>query len=112
LTPTTTSDPTDRDEAIARIRRALRQRTGRAWSVTGGRGTAWGWITITAPPARRVEFDYMTDEDRRDLGVALGLDHPVHMQGAKIPAGSDYRIEYVDRAEGRTPSRTGVPYWD
>src|SRR5919106_1076456 len=44
---------TDRDEAIRQIRAALRRRSGRAWSVTGGRGTAWGWITITAPRARR-----------------------------------------------------------
>lgn len=45
---------TDRDEAIARIRAGLKKRTGRPWSVTGGRGTAWGWIRIGSPPARRV----------------------------------------------------------
>lgn len=105
-------DPTDRDVAIARIRAALRRRTGRAWSVTGGRGTSWGWIRISAPPARRVGFGYMTDTDRTELATALGLDRPAHVQGVSIPAGSDYRVEYVDRAEGRAPSRIGVPYWD
>ena len=102
---------TDRDETIRAIRSALRQRTGRSWSVTGGRGTAWGWIRISAPPARRVGYDYISDDDRATLGAALGLDR-VHQQGVSIPAGHDYRTEYVDRAEGRTPSRYGVPYWD
>lgn len=41
-----------RNETIKEIKSALKQRSGKAWSVTGGRGTAWGWITITAPPAR------------------------------------------------------------
>ena len=33
-------------------------------------------------------------------------------QQAGIPASSDYRQEYIDRAEGRTPSVIGSPYWD
>ena len=37
----------DRDEAIKAIRTALKRRTGKTWSVKGGRGTAWGWLTIT-----------------------------------------------------------------
>ena len=102
----------DRDVAIERIRKALRQRSGKAWSVTGGRGTAWGWITITAPPARRVEFGYMTDADRAELGALLGLDHPAHPQGEQVAASTAYRTEYIDRAEGRTPSAIGQPYWD
>ena len=42
-----------RDQAIKRIRDALKLRSGKPWSVTGGTGTAWGWIRIDAPPARR-----------------------------------------------------------
>jgi hypothetical protein len=102
---------TDRDSAIAAIRSALRRRTGRAWSVTGGRGTSWGWIRISAPPARRTEYGCLNDIDRATLGTALGLDK-VHQQGVSIPAGLDYRTEYVDRAEGRVPLRIGEPYWD
>lgn len=102
----------DRDTTIARIRAALRRRSGRAWSVTGGRGTAWGWIRISSPPARRVDYGYMSDADRAELGALLGLDGPVHPQGESIPSGSDYYSEYIDRAEGRPPSRTGTPYWD
>jgi hypothetical protein len=44
----------DRDDAIRIIRDALKKRSGKTWSVKGDRGTAWGWITITAPPKRRV----------------------------------------------------------
>lgn len=102
----------DRDEAIKRIRTALRNRTGKAWSVTGGRGTAWGWITILSPPRRRDENGCMSEEDRGLLGEALGLDSPVHCQGVSIPASGAYRQEYADRAEGRTPTAVGTPYWD
>ena len=102
----------DRDATIARIRAALRRRTGMTWSVTGGRGTAWGWIRISSPPARHVEYGYMSLADRATLGEALGLHRPVHSQGESIPSSGDYYREYVDRAEGRPPCRTGVPYWD
>jgi len=102
----------DRKEAISRIRKGLKKRSGRAWSVTGGRGTAWGWLTISSPPAKRIRGDYMPWEDRVELSVLLGLDRPVHQQGETIPASSDYWQEYIDRAEGRSPSVLGVPYWD
>ncbi len=135
---------TDRDEAIKAIRAALKRRTGRAWSVTGGRGTAWGWITITAPPKRRTgvhvknpdwdpdrsqilnprnpeyvlvdsgesqQFGYMTPADVETLREALSLDR-VHEQGVSIAASGEHRLEYVARAEGRTPSTFGVQYWD
>ena len=45
-------DADGRDATAKAIRAALKS-TGRAWSVTVGTGTARGWITITAPPARR-----------------------------------------------------------
>lgn len=43
----------DRNETIKAIKTALQKCSGKTWSVTGGRGTAWGWLTIDAPPARR-----------------------------------------------------------
>lgn len=101
----------DRNGAILRIRRALQARSGKAWSVKGGRGTAWGWIRIEAPPRRLNEHGYMTDADRAELAKLLGLDS-VHLQGVQVAASTDYRVEYVDRAEGRTPRRIGEPYWD
>lgn len=165
----------DRDEAIKRIKAALKRRSGKPWSVTGGRGTAWGWIKIDAPPKRctwqwvqtrtpeppapdavyagttltpayrtvygspdRItcpeddpwareqahplynwevnrpgeSFGHMSPEERYELGQLLGLDKPVHHQGESVPASSDHRAEYVDRAEGRSPAVCGVQYWD
>lgn len=51
----------DRDTAIAEIRAALKRRSGKAWSVKGGRGTAYGWIEIDAPPRRRTWQEIQTD---------------------------------------------------
>ncbi|MCP4645819.1 MAG: hypothetical protein GY851_35565 [bacterium] len=104
--------PSGRNEVIKDIRTNLRKRSGKAWSVTGGRGTAWGWLTITAPPRRCGEFGYMTDEDRAELGELLGLGRDTHTQGESVAAGSDYYAEYVDRAAGRTPEKYGTQYWD
>lgn len=102
----------DRDSAIARIRAALRTRTGRSWSVRGGQGTVWGWIDIKSMPAAYRANGYsLTVDEQKILADALGLDGVSH-QGVSIPAGTDYRIEYVDRAEGREPRRIGTPYWD
>lgn len=128
----------DRAETIKRIRKALKKRSGKTWSVTGGQGTAWGWLTIDAPPARRTfthepkphnttnepgaenwdEVDtgkpggHTSPDERRELADLLGLESSAHSQGVSIPAGSDYWNEYIDRAEGRTPAKCGVPYWD
>lgn len=107
-----TVEPMDRDEAITKIRAALKRRSAKRWSVRGGRGTSWGWIMIIAPPARRGEHDEMTDEDCKELGELFGLGRPAHFQGINVPAGSRYRHEYVARAEGRQPDVLGRPYWD
>ena len=126
----------DRDTTIAAIRAALKRRSGKQWSVTGGRGTAWGWIRIDAPPARCTwghrlkagatmnrpedyeEYDtgepggHMSPADRAELGQLLGMEGPVHFQGVNIASGGDYYREYVDRAEGRQPAVVAQPYWD
>ncbi len=127
----------DRKETISRIRKALKNRSGKTWSVTGGRGTAWGWLKIDAPPARRkwnhvdtgetdstgfpvyrleyqpdADFGHMGPDDSRELADLLGLDGDAHHQGVSIPSSSDYWNEYIDRAEGRTPAKCGSPYWD
>ena len=99
-----------RNAVIARLKTALRARSGRAWSVTGGRGTAYGWITIDTLPSRRAD-DQAYREDQQWLARLLGLDG-VHHQGVSIPASHDYYREYIDRAEGRAPSVIGHPYWD
>jgi hypothetical protein len=51
----------DRNEAIAKIKKGLKVRSGKTWSVKGGRGTSWGWIDIDAPPKRRTWKDVQTN---------------------------------------------------
>lgn len=105
----------DRDEAIAAIRAALRRRSGKVWSVRGGRGTTWGWIKIIAPPRRCGADGAMTEEDRVELAELLGLDPAVgtaHRQGIDVPSSTHYRHEYIARAEGREPEIYGYAYWD
>jgi hypothetical protein len=101
-----------RAETIKRIRQALKRRSGKTWSVTGGRGTAWGWISISAPPKRLHGYGYMTETDCVELADLLGKDRPVHMQGESIPSSGDYYREYIDRAEGRDVETFGKQYWD
>ena len=108
---TTTSGSTfiDRDTAIKAIRTALRRRSGKAWSVRGGRGTAWGWITISSPPARSADrWGTMTDAEAAELGELLGLGQPVHPQGQTISDRSRSYRHFIDRAEGRTPASREV----
>jgi hypothetical protein len=102
----------NRNEAIRRIKAGLKTRTGKTWSVTGGRGTAWGWIKIGVPPKRQDDYGCIPAPARQELATALSLPRPVHQQGVNIPASNDYYQEYVDRAEGRCPSVIGRPYWD
>ena len=124
-----------RDTVIQEIKAALKRRSGRAWSVTGGRGTAWGWIKIESLPKRQTmkcrlkegaimtrPEDYemydsgppggsMTPEDCAALARLLGLE-TVDNSGESIAASNDYRQEYLDRAQGWTPRKIAQPYWD
>jgi hypothetical protein len=101
----------DRNSVIASIRAALKRRSGKDWSVTGGRGTAWGWIKISSPPRRLVDGYYMSREDCAELARLLGLSQ-AHVQGVDVAASSAHYREYIDRAEGRTPAEVAKPYWD
>ena len=111
----------ERAEAAKRIRKALHELTGRHWSVSGHRGTAWGWLGITAPPKRQIaEFPgdgkpeaprgkqgwgYIGEADRVVLGsilVAAGMElhrgqdedpHRAHPQGHTIsPDGREFAV--------------------
>lgn len=101
----------DRNETTSAIRKALRDRSGKAWSVRGGTGTAAGWIRISAPPARCGEYGRMTDADATELHALLGLTY-YRGTDVNVPDSHDYYTEYVARAEGRTPEKFGTPYWD
>jgi len=104
------TETTERGDTIRIIRAELNRRTNRTWSVTGGRGTSWGWITVTAPPARRVEFGFIGADDAEVLAAALGFES-VHCQGWSIPASRAHRIEAIDRARGLAAKPTPA-YWD
>lgn len=101
----------DRNEAIKQIKAAFKAR-GLRYSVTGGRGTAWGWIHIDLLPS--VERT-LNEVERRSayfkMGEDLGLER-VCYSSEGIPASNNYYREYIDRANGKTPSVIGVPYWD
>lgn len=109
----TTTQPTQtisRDEAIKAIRQALRERSGKTWSVRGGRGTAWGWLSISAPPARCGDYGEMSAADAAELSKLLDLDH-VERTRVSVPASSAHYREYTNRAQGR-PYDIAAPYWD
>lgn len=101
----------DRNDTISIIRSELKRRSGKTWSVTGGKGTAWGWIKVTSPPARRIDGDTLSDADRIELGQLLGLDR-VPQQGVSIASSTAHYTEYVDRARGLAPVSIATPYWD
>jgi hypothetical protein len=99
-----------RDDAIYLISESLRERSGRSWSVTGGRGTARSWIIISAAPERRNYLGAMCEADREELGRLLGLRRPAEHHGETVPA--TYYREYVARAAGLEPPCYGTQYWD
>lgn len=88
----------ERAAAIKAIRKALRHRSGKAWSVSGGRGTAWGWITIDAPPSRHDERGGMTPEDALELHQLLAMGGAV--RPGPVSVESRRRLEFVARARG------------
>ena len=100
----------NRNATIAEIKRALKKRSGKAWSVTGGRGTVWGWLTIQSRPAQQTS-EGMSIEDRRELAALLAL-NVVHSHGVKVPSSHAHRREYLHRANGITVAKPAEQYWD
>jgi hypothetical protein len=94
----------DVDAACKVLRKLLRERTGRDWSVTRGRGTAYSWIRIHSPPKRRCKFGFLSIEDQILLTAALGSRPRVHEQGESIRTECGVRGSYVFRIAG-----VGVP---
>lgn len=105
------------------MRKWLRMRTGRDWSVTGGRGTARSWLSICSPKARRVDRhgmvpptkdgSYMSAADRALLGVILGS--AVHQQGESIRTESGVREWYLWKIAGHAAPEdlyVAPPSWD
>lgn len=89
---------TSRNAVMARIKKALRERSGRTWSVTCGRGTACGWLTISVPPSKLTADGYISKDDQAQLAALLGL-RSVHQQGVSVASSSAHYVEFIDRAE-------------
>jgi hypothetical protein len=56
-----------RSEVTKKIKQDLKRRTGLTFSVTGDRGTAWGWLKIEAPKSRRVNHETNPAFDQNKL---------------------------------------------
>ncbi len=97
-----------RDAVIKELRRLLKDRTGRTWSVTGGRGSSWGWISVSAPPKRREKFQ-LTEDDYATLRDIFG--RMVGTTGYNVPDSSDHRAEALRLAAG-LEAHHAEPYWD
>ena len=65
------------------FRELIKQRTGRAWSVTIGKGTAYGWLRITSAKKSRDEYGAMSSHDTAMLAAVLGEKH-VSRSGVSI----------------------------
>jgi len=105
----------DIDAACKTLRELLRERTGRDWSVTRSRGTAYGWLRIHSPPKRRGAFDYLSVEDEILLSAALGCSRGVGAQGESIRTERGVRGSYVFAIAGvETPESWKVSEkgWD
>lgn len=105
-------DKQGRTAVTKEIKKALKERSGKEWSVTGDRGTAWAWINITAPKKRLIDYGYMTDDDRTELAKLLGLSDQVHCQGVSF-SGQEWE-QYLSRAKyGQNIGfKNADPYWD
>ena len=126
----------DRDSTIKAIREALKRRSGKAWSVTGGKGTAWGWITITAPPARctgqcRLKspgladmpenyelYDSlqpggsMTPSDGFELAKLLGKERPINDHESVAASSAHRRVAVCEALFGHSGGYSAEAYLD
>ena len=106
----------DRTAATKIMRKVLKARTGLEWSVTGNRGTAYGWLRISAPPKRCVgKFDDMTAHDAALLAAVLGEDYVSPNNGVSVRPCSGVRAATVYRLAGHPipdALHIAAPSWD
>jgi len=100
----------DTKPTIELLRKILRERTGKSWTVKNSTGSAWGWIKIHAEPRNRVEFGYLSAEDEATLRGIFGSS--VTRQGVSIPSSSEFYRYYLLRAAGLPAGVRPQPYWD
>lgn len=91
-------------EAARQIEKALRERTGVAYSVTAGRGTVQSWIVVDIAVERRTLET--ADEEREELARHLGFGR---WEGTILVAGTESaRSDYLARALGTAPVDSDV----
>ena len=59
-----------RADVVKEVKAALKRRSGKAWRVSGGRGTGWCYIHIGVPPKRYAQ----EEEELAELHQLLSLD--------------------------------------
>lgn len=92
----------DRPSVLVRLTLALRSRSQTRWRVAGGSGLEYGILTITGPAGA------LTEAEQAELTQLLGLDALVGPR-CVIDDSYDHYVEFIDRAEGRTPRVIGEP---
>jgi hypothetical protein len=102
-------DSHDRSAVTKLIKTFLKARTGRTWSVTGGTGTAYGWLHIKAPQARLDGYRASMD-DKVMLALALGLEHPT--EDFSVAASGGHWLAALQRAAGLEVTGSEAQYWD
>jgi hypothetical protein len=106
--PAVAKPSNDRNDTIATIKANLKAR-GFSYSVTGGRGTAWGWIHIDLMPKMFKSNEQIIKAERVRMNEAFGLNGASDIS---VPSSSAYYREYIERSAGKVPSVLGKPYWD
>jgi hypothetical protein len=99
-----------REQALIQLRHALSRRTKSKFSVTGGSGTAWGWIGISLRPS---DYDKLTPDQQK--AKLRELNELFDRQGASsisVPASSEHYREYIRRALGEKNVPATPAYWD
>lgn len=99
-------------QATKILRELLKMRTGFAWSVTVGRGTAYSWITISSVSKRADKWRGLSHHDQALLSAILGW----RVQGSEsIRPGLGVRASYVWRIAGYPIPEDlyiATPSWD
>lgn len=105
------------------LAQALKEATGRSWSVKHGSGTGYGYVSVDAPPKRRVcEWDgktrattghgYSCEDDRQVLGNLLNDGRPAHSQGETISPDPGCRERAYDLVRGHPEPAACRRDWD
>lgn len=90
-------------EVTKKIRELLNKRSDRSWTARNARGTAYGYLSVSAPPSRlRSEYGSMSLEDAIELAELWGSDR-VNFQYISVSPDEHYHA--LRSARGDFPAR-------